>query len=150
MKVVFLADVKGQGKKGEVKEVPSGYAQNFLIKKNLAKLATNAAMSEVKGQARAKAKEEAELLAEAKETKARLEQENVIVEIGMKVGQTGHTFGAVDKSDIAKALNVQYGVKVDKRKIQLNNKIQALGTKDVPIKLHRDVTATLKVRVSEA
>lgn len=150
MKVVFLADVKGQGKKGEIKEVPTGYAQNFLIKKNLAKVATTSAVSEVKGQARAKAKEEAELLGEAKELKEKLEKEDVIVEIGMKVGQTGHTFGAVDKSDIAKALKTQYGVKIDKRKVQLEHKIQALGTKDVPVKLHRDVTAIIKVRISEA
>ncbi|AYF99916.1 50S ribosomal protein L9 [Lactococcus allomyrinae] len=150
MKIVFLADVKGQGKKGEVKEVPTGYAQNFLIKKNLAKPATAAALSEVKGQAKAKEKEEAQLLAEAKALKTILEKEDTIVEIGMKVGQTGHTFGAVDKSDIAKALNIQYQVKLDKRKIQLENKIQALGTKDIPVKLHRDVTAIVKVRVSEA
>lgn len=150
MKVVFLADVKGQGKKGEIKEVPTGYAQNFLIKKNLAKAATTSAVAEVKGQERAKAKEEAEMLAQAKALKDKLEKEDVIVEIGMKVGKTGHTFGAVDKSDIAKALQIQYGVKVDKRKIQLDNKIQALGTKNVPIKLHREVTAAIKVRVSEA
>ena len=74
MKVVFLEDVKGQGKKGQIKEVPTGYAQNFLIKKNLAKVATAAALSEVKGQAKAKEKEEAELLAEAKALKEVLEK----------------------------------------------------------------------------
>lgn len=150
MKVVFLQDVKGQGKKGQIKEVPAGYAQNFLIKKNLAKLATNAAISQVEGQEKARLKEEAEQLAKAKVLKEELEKDNVIVEIAMKVGQTGHTFGAVDKADIAKALKAQYNVIVDKRKIQLNNKLQVLGTKDVPIKLHRDVTAVIKVRVSEA
>ena len=148
MKVVFLEDVKGQGKKGQIKEVPTGYAQNFLIKKNLAKVATAAALSEVKGQAKAKEKEEAELLAEA--LKEVLEKEDTVVEIKMKVGQTGHTFGAVDKADIAKALKSQFNLKLDKRKIQLINKIQALGTKDVPVKLHRDVTAVVKVKISEA
>ena len=108
MKVVFLEDVKGQGKKGQIKEVPTGYAQNFLIKKNLAKVATAAALSEVKGQAKAKEKEEAELLAEAKALKEVLEKEDTVVEIKMKVGQTGHTFGAVDKADIAKALTDSY------------------------------------------
>jgi large subunit ribosomal protein L9 len=150
MKVVFLEDVKGQGKKGQIKEVPAGYAQNFLIKKNLAKVATNQAISAVAGQEKAKAKEEAELLAEAKVLKEILEKEETVVEITMKVGQTGHTFGAVDKSDIAKALKAQFDVKLDKRKIQLINKIQALGTKDVPVKLHRDVTAVVKVKISEA
>ena len=66
MKVVFLQDVKGQGKKGQIKEVPAGYAQNFLIKKNLAKLATTAAVSQVEGQRKAKEKEEAEQLEQAK------------------------------------------------------------------------------------
>ncbi len=149
MKVVFLQDVKGQGKKGQIKEVPAGYAQNFLIKKNLAKLATTAAVSQVEGQRKAKEKEEAEQLEQAKILKAQLEKEDVIVEIGMKVGQTGHTFGAVDKADIAKALKVQYDVEIDKRKVQLNNKLQALGTKEVPIKLYKDVVATIKVRVGE-
>ena len=149
MKVVFLADVKGQGKKGEIKEVPTGYANNFLLKKNLAKVATSAAVAELQGKTKAKDKEEAEELAAAKALKERLEQDDVMVEIKMKVGTTGHTFGAVDKADIAKALQSQLDVKVDKRKIQLINKIQALGIKDVPIKLHRDVTATVKVKVSE-
>ena len=95
-------------------------------------------MAELQGKTKAKEKEEAEELAAAKALKERLEQDDVMVEIKMKVGTTGHTFGAVDKADIAK-----------ERKIQLINKIQALGIKDVPIKLHRDVTATVKVKVSE-
>lgn len=66
MKVVFLADVKGQGKKGEIKEVPTGYANNFLLKKNLAKVATSAAVAELQGKTKAKEKEEAEELAAAK------------------------------------------------------------------------------------
>ncbi len=101
-------------------------------------------------QQEAKEKEEAELLAEAKALKEVLEKDETVVEIKMKVGQTGHTFGAVDKADIAKALKSQFGLKLDKRKIQLINKIQALGTKDVPVKLHRDVTAMVKVKISEA
>ena len=68
----------------------------------------------------------------------------------MKTGETGRTFGAVDKSDIAKALKAQYNVPVDKLKIQLINKIQALGTKEVPVKLHHDVTSVIKVKISEA
>lgn len=150
MKVVFLEDVKGQGKKGEVKEVPTGYAQNFLVKKNLAKAATAASISAVEGQKKAKAREEEENFADAKMLKNALEKEDVIVEIKMKVGATGHTFGAVDKGDIAKALKAQHKVDVDKRKILLANKIQALGTKDVEIKLHSKVSATVKVRISEA
>ncbi|GBG96656.1 50S ribosomal protein L9 [Lactococcus termiticola] len=150
MKVVFLADVKGQGKKGEVKEVPSGYAQNFLFKKKLAKEATAQAISEVKGQAKANEKKEAELLAEAKELKAKLEAEDFIVEIGEKVGQDGRLFGAVNSKKIAEALEKQYKIKLDKHKLVLDNPVRALGIKDVPVKLYKDVTATLKVRVGEA
>lgn len=150
MKVVFLSDVKGQGKKGEVKEVPTGYAQNFLIKKNLAKVATAAAISELKGQTKANEKKEAGLVAEAKELKVFLEKDDTIVEIGEKVGQDGRLFGAVNSKKIADALNTQYNIKLDKHKFVLENPVRALGIKDVPVKLHRDVTAVVKVRVAEA
>ncbi|RZI48601.1 50S ribosomal protein L9 [Lactococcus kimchii] len=149
MKVVFLEDVKGRGKKGEVKEVPAGFA-NFLIKQKQAQPATSASLAAVEAQKKAKKRQEEEDLAEAKMLKNALEKDDVVVEIKMKTGDTGRTFGAVDKSDIAKALKAQYNVPVDKRKIQLINKIQALGTKDVPVKLHHDVTAVIKVKISEA
>jgi large subunit ribosomal protein L9 len=149
MKVVFLEDVKGRGKKGEVKEVPTGFA-NFLIKQKQAKAATSASLAAVEAQKKAQKRQAEEDLAEAKMLKNALEKEDVIVEIKMKTGETGRTFGAVDKSDIAKALKAQYNVPVDKRKIQLINKIQALGTKEVPVKLHHDVTAVIKVKISEA
>ncbi|MFC4651528.1 50S ribosomal protein L9 [Lactococcus nasutitermitis] len=150
MKVIFLADVKGQGKKGDIKEVPTGYAQNFLIKKNLAKVATNASVAAAAGQAKAKEKEEAEFLAEAKALKVLLEKEDTIVEITEKVGQDGRLFGAVNSKKIADALSVQYNLKLDKHKIQLANPIRAIGIADIPVKLHREVTAKVKVRISEA
>lgn len=75
MKVIFLQDVKGKGKKGEVKEVPTGYAQNFLLKKNLAKEANNQAIGELKGKQKAEEKAQAEILADAKATKLSLEDE---------------------------------------------------------------------------
>ncbi|WEV45057.1 50S ribosomal protein L9 [Streptococcaceae bacterium ESL0687] len=150
MKVIFLADVKGKGKKGEIKEVPSGYAQNFLIKKNLAKEATNAAISELKGQKKAQDKQEAEILAEAKKLKELLEEEGTMVELTEKVGKDGRLFGAINSKKIASALSDQYQVKLDKHKIQLENPIKSLGVTKVPVKLHRDVTATIRVHVGEA
>ena len=81
MKVIFLQDVKGKGKKGEIKEVPSGYAQNFLIKKNLAKEATNQAIGELKGKQKSEEKHAAELLAEAKQVKEQLEKEEKFGEL---------------------------------------------------------------------
>ena len=86
MKVIFLQDVKGKGKKGEIKEVPSGYAQNFLIKKNLAKEATNQAIGELKGKQKSEEKHAAELLAEAKQVKEQLEKEENRLQFTEKVG----------------------------------------------------------------
>lgn len=149
MKVIFLQDVKGKGKRGDVKEVPTGYAQNFLIKKNLAKEATGQAMSELKGQVKAEQKAEAEILAEAQTLKAELEKDDTIVEIKEKVGADGRLFGAINSKKIADALNAQFNLKLDKHKIQLDYPLKAIGLKDVPVKLHRDVTATIRVKISE-
>ena len=93
MKVIFLADVKGKGKKGEIKEVPTGYAQNFLIKKNLAKEATAQAVGELRGKQKSEEKAHAEMIAEAKAIKAQLEAEETVVEFVEKVGPDGRTFG---------------------------------------------------------
>ena len=89
MKVIFLADVKGKGKKGEIKEVPTGYAQNFLIKKNLAKEATAQAVGELRGKQKSEEKAHAEMIAEAKAIKAQLEAEETVVEFVEKVGPDG-------------------------------------------------------------
>ncbi|MBQ6144595.1 MAG: 50S ribosomal protein L9 [Lactococcus sp.] len=149
MKVIFLQDVKGKGKRGEVKEVPTGFAQNFLIKKNLAKEATGKAMAELKGQVKAEQKAETEILAEAQALKAELEKESTIVEIKEKVGADGRLVGAINSKKIADALNEQFNLKLDKHKIQLEYPLKAIGLKDVPVKLHKDVTATIRVKISE-
>ena len=95
MKVIFLQDVKGKGKKGEIKEVPLGYAQNFLIKKNLAKEATKQAIGELKGKQKSEEKHAAELLAEAKRVKEQLEKEENRLQFTEKVGPDGRTFGSI-------------------------------------------------------
>ncbi len=145
MKVIFLQDVKGKGKKGDIKEVPNGYAQNFLIKNNLAKPANNESMAELKGKQKAKEKQDAEVLAEAKELKALLEKEETVVKINAKAGEDGRLFGSIPSKQIADALNKQYKIKIDKRKIELNQPIRALGFTQVPVKLHPQVTATINV-----
>ena len=114
MKVIFLQDVKGKGKKGEIKEVPSGYAQNFLIKKNLAKEATNQAIGELKGKQKSEEKHAAELLAEAKQVKEQLEKEENRLQFTEKVGPDGRTFGSITAKKIAEGLQKQFGIKVDK------------------------------------
>ncbi|WP_251574342.1 50S ribosomal protein L9 [Limosilactobacillus agrestimuris] len=149
MKVIFVQDVRGRGKRGQVKEVPDGYAQNYLIKRGLAKQATNAAMSQLAGQQRAEKKHAAEELAEAKELKKVLEDDKTVVELTGKAGTDGRMFGSVSTKQIATALQKQFNVKVDKRKIELAAPIKALGYVNVPIKLHPQVTAEIRVHIAE-
>jgi len=146
MKVIFLQDVKGKGKKGEIKEVPSGYAQNFLIKKNLAKEATNQAIGELKGKQKSEEKHAAELLAEAKQVKEQLEKE----ENREKVGPDGRTFGSITAKKIAEGLQKQFGIKVDKRHIELEHPIRAIGLIEVPVKLHKEVSAQIKLNIKNS
>ena len=150
MKVIFLADVKGKGKKGEIKEVPTGYAQNFLIKKNLAKEATSQAIGELRGKQKSEEKAHAQLLAEAQEIKAKLEAEETIVEFVEKVGPDGRTFGSITSKKIAEELQKQFGIKIDKRHIQVQAPIRAVGLIDVPVKIYQDVTSVINLRVKEA
>ena len=149
MKVIFLADVKGKGKKGEIKEVPTGYAQNFLIKKNLAKEATAQAIGELRGKKKSEEKAHAELLAEVQEIKAKLEAEETIVEFVEKVGPDGRTFGSITNKKIAEELQKQFGIKIDKRHIQVQAPIRAVGLIDVPVKIYQDVTSVINLRVKE-
>ena len=149
MKVIFLADVKGKGKKGEIKEVPTGYAQNFLIKKNLAKEATSQAIGELRGKQKSEEKAHAQLLAEAQEIKAKLEAEETIVEFVEKVGPDGRTFGSITSKKIAEELQKQFGIKIDKRHIQVQAPIRAVGLIDVPVKIYQDITSVINLRVKE-
>ena len=150
MKVIFLADVKGQGKKGEIKEVPTGYAQNFLIKKKLAKEATNQAISELRGKEKSKEKAHAEMVAEAEKIKAKLAEEATLVQFVEKVGPDGRTFGSITSKKIAEELDKQFGIKVDKRHIQLDHPLRSVGLVDVPVKLYQDVTGIIRLSIKEA
>ena len=149
MKVIFLADVKGKGKKGEIKEVPTGYAQNFLIKKNLAKEANAQAIGELRGKQKSEEKAHAELLAEAQKIKAKLEEEATLVQFTEKIGPDGRTFGSITNKKIAEELEKQFGVKIDKRHIQVASPIRSTGLIDVPVKIYQDVTSVINIRVNE-
>jgi len=149
-KTVLLLPNKGKGKKGEIKEVPSGYAQNFLIKKNLAKEATNQAIGELKGKQKSEEKAHAEMIAEAKAIKAQLESEETIVEFVEKVGPDGRTFGSITAKKIAEGLQKQFGIKVDKRHIELEHPIRAIGLIEVPVKLHKEVSAQIKLNIKNS
>ena len=149
MKVIFLADVKGKGKKGEIKEVPTGYAQNFLIKKNLAKEANAQAIGELRGKQKSEEKAHAELLAEAQKIKAKLEEEATVVQFTEKIGPDGRTFGSITNKKIAEELEKQFGIKIDNRHIQVSTPIRSTGLIDVPVKIYQDVTGVINIRVNE-
>lgn len=148
MKVVFLEDVKGKGKKGEVKDVADGYA-NFLIKNRKAEEANAATISALKGQKKAEEKKQAEELAAAQELKALLETDESIIKLSAKIGEDGRLFGSITTKQVAEALQKQHNVKLDKRKIELENPIRALGFTKMPVKIHPEVTAMLTVHVTE-
>ncbi|MBS4212416.1 MULTISPECIES: 50S ribosomal protein L9 [Neobacillus] len=147
MKVIFLKDVKGKGKKGEIKNVADGYAHNFLIKQGLAVEANSANVSTLDAQKKKQEKEAAEELADAKKLKETLDK--VTVELTAKAGEGGRLFGSITSKQIAEELQKKHGIKIDKRKMELDDAIRTLGHTKVPVKLHHDVTATLTVHVKE-
>lgn len=148
MKVIFTQDVRGKGKRGEVKNMADGYA-NFLIKSGKAKQADAAAMSQLRAQQKAEAKKEAEILAEAKVLKEKLESGNYIVELKAKAGEDGRLFGSVTSKQISQALQKQYDIKIDKRKMELAQPIRSMGYVNVPVKLHNEVSAKIRVHIAE-
>ena len=147
MKVILLQDVKSQGKKGDIIEVSEGYARNMLIKKKLGVEATPEALNNLKLQNKHEEKVAAENLADAKAFAEEIK--DWLVETKIKTGEGGRTFGSVSSKEIAAAVNKQYGKTIDKKKIQLEEPIRSLGTHEVKVKLHPQVTATLRVHVGE-
>ncbi|MCI8266157.1 MAG: 50S ribosomal protein L9 [Lachnospiraceae bacterium] len=146
MKVILLEDVKSVGKKGDLVELKEGYAKNFIIPKKLGVEATDANRNTLKLQKQNEERLAKEQLEAAKALAAELEQMTVNVEI--KGGEGGRTFGSVSSKEIAKAVADQYGKEIDKKKIQLNEAIKTAGTHEVSVKLHPKVSACLKVHVA--
>lgn len=147
MKVIFVKDVKGKGKKGEIKNVADGYAHNFLLKNNLAIEANQASISALDGQKRKEDKQVEQVLEDAKKLKEQLEQ--LTIEIKAKSGEAGRLFGSITTKQVAEQLHKVHGIKIDKRKMDLDDAIRTLGVTNIPVKLHQEVVATLKVHVVE-
>ncbi len=149
MKVVLLQDVKGQGKKDQIIDVSDGYARNFLLPKKLAAIADAQVLNDIKNKEAAKQRKiELEKQA-ARDTAEKMQ--GILVKI--KVQQTnadGKFKGAVTSKDIAEALNQQFGIEVDKRKIVLNEQIKAYGTYSVEVKLYPEITGKMSVLVHGA
>ena len=144
MKVILTADVKGQGKKGDVVNVSDGYARNYLFKDNLATEATAAALNSVKLKKEADDHRRAVERAAAQEVADKLNKTQVTVRI--KVGETGKLFGALNSQAIVDALHAQ-GIELDKKKIVLNEPIKTLGTYTVVVKPYAEISAKLTVKV---
>ena len=147
MKVILLQDVKSLGKKGEIVNVNDGYARNFILPKKMGVEATGKNLNDLKLQKNNEKKVAQENLEAAKELAAELAAGKV--ELSIKVGEGGRTFGSVSSKEIAAAVKKQMNLEVDKKKIQLKEAIKSLGTHIVNVKLHPEVTAELKVVVRE-
>ncbi|MFD2627359.1 50S ribosomal protein L9 [Oceanobacillus kapialis] len=147
MKVILLKDVKGKGKKGEVKNVSDGYARNYLLKNNLAEEATNANLKALEAKQKKNEQLEQQEKEEAMDLKDTLA--DLTVELKAKSGDNGRLFGSITSKQIAETLQKEHGYKIDKRKIELDEPIRALGYTTVPVKLHPEVSGSIKVHVAE-
>lgn len=148
MQIVLLEDVKSLGKKGEIVKVNEGYGRNFILPKKLGVEATAKNLNDLKLKKANEEKVAAKLLEEARELGAKLEKASVTLSI--KAGENGKAFGSVSSKEISKAVQEQLGLDIDKKKLVLADPIKTLGPHEVPVKLHRDVTAKLSVKVVEA
>ncbi len=147
MKVILLEDVKSVGKKNEIVEVSDAYARNMLIRKKLGVEATSQALNDLKLRNKRAEKDAAENLAAAKQLAEDLKDKQV--EVKMKTGTGGRTFGSISTKEISEAAKAQLDLELDKKKMQLTDPIKALGFYDVPVKLHPQVTGSLRVHVVE-
>lgn len=147
MKVILLENVKSLGKKGEIVNVNDGYARNFILPEKLGVEATGKNLNDLKLQKNNEKKVAQENLDAAKELAAELSAGKV--ELAIKVGEGGRTFGSVSSKEIAVAVKDQMQLDIDKKKIQLKESIKSLGTHIVTVKLHPEVSAELKVVVKE-
>ncbi len=148
MEVVLLEDVKALGKKGQIVKVNDGYARNFILPKKLGVEATSKNLNDLKLQKANEARQAAEQLAAAKEQAAKIEK--LTVTLSMKAGESGKAFGSISSKEIAAAAMDQFGLEIDKKKLVLPESLKTFGVHEVPLKLHKDVTAKLAVKIVEA
>ena len=144
MKVVLLKDVKGTGKKGEIKEVSDGFAKNFLLKNGSAKIADNSALSENKIKQSATAYHKEMEKQAAKDLAGKLNGKTFVLKI--KCGENGKTFGSVSSKEIGDALE-KSGYIVDRRKIEVKEPIKCVGEYDITIKIYPEITAKISINV---
>lgn len=147
MKVVFLQDVKGQGKKGEVKNVSDGYARNFLLPKGLVQEASKGVLNDLKGQNESKEFHKQEAIKEANALVEKMKE--LTVTLSAKAGTGGRLFGKITAQNVAEALKMQHHIVIDKKKFVLPDGIKTIGTTEVEVKVYPEISAVLKVKVTE-
>lgn len=148
MEVVLLEDVKALGKKGQIVKVNDGYARNFILPKKLGIEATAKNLNDLKLQKANEARVAAEQLEAAKELGAKLSE--AAITLSIRAGEGGRAFGSVSGKEISAAIKCQLGYDIDKKKLVLPEPLKTFGTHEVPVKLHKDVTAKLNVKVIES
>ena len=147
MKVILLADVKGQGKKNDVIEVSDGYGKNFLIPRKLAKVADAQSLNDVKVKEAARIYRIETEKKEARELSEKLK--SILVKIPASGGGDGRLYGSVTSKDIVERLKADTGIEIDKRKLVMNDQIKAYGKYEVEVKLYTEVTGKINVLVCE-
>ncbi|NLW65226.1 MAG: 50S ribosomal protein L9 [Clostridiales bacterium] len=147
MKVVFLQDVRGQGRKDELKEVSDGYARNFLLPRKLAAEATPDVLNAMKLKEKARQAQYDKDKAQAEETAKKLE--SLVVKIPAKAGQGGKLFGSITSREISECLSSQHGINIDKQKIVQSEPIKTFGSFAVKCKLGFEISGTINVVVTE-
>lgn len=147
MKVILTEDVKSLGKKGDIVKVNDGYARNFILKTNKGIEANAKNLNDLKLKKANDDKIAQEHYEAAVELGKKIEAGKI--EVSIKTGEGGKAFGSVSSKEIAQEVKAQMNLEIDKKKVQLKDAIKALGTYEVPVKLHPKVTAKLKVVVTE-
>jgi large subunit ribosomal protein L9 len=147
MKIILMTDVPALGRRGEQKDVATGYARNFLLPKKLAVLATAANLKNLDHLKRQRAREESKALEAARATAARIE--SLTLEVTARASEDGRLYGSVTAQDVVDFLDERQ-IAVEKRRVLLEEPIKALGDYTVPVRLHGEVTASLPVRVTRA
>ena len=145
MKLILNADVKGTGKKGELVNVSDGYARNFLLPKNLAKVADAAAMNELNSKAASLAHHKSEEIKEAEALKDRINNYKMIMTA--KTGGSSKLFGSITSKEIGDELNQKFDCDIDKKKITINSEIKNLGTYSAVVKIYKDICAEISIEI---
>jgi large subunit ribosomal protein L9 len=146
MKLILKQDVANLGDAGEIVDVADGYGNNFLMPRGLAMRATKGALADAEAISRARRKREARSQAEAVERKSELERRAVIVTAN--AGEDGTLYGSIGTTAIARAVNDQLGIKLDRRKIMMDKPLKELGDHTVPVRVYRETAADLRVVVA--